>query len=187
VRALAFLCFRDNIVRYKGEMTADDMKHMFSPEHLVRTEISTLMGLTIKADIDYSLPDPAVTQHRAIAASPLVGVDLQEAVKKGINPFATGDAFREATTKKGISSARTVAARKSSSVGPPSTQSRRRKAPHNRICGPCTNPGQLTLLRDRRRLVAFQQNSHRRAQGARRSFHPFHQTERSASHVYESC
>ena len=109
VHALAFLCFRDNIVRYQGEMTADDMKHMFSAEHLVRTEISTLVGLMIKADIDYSLPDPAVTQqymerteelleelHRAIAASPLVGVDLQEAVKKGTNPFATGDAFREA-------------------------------------------------------------------------------------------
>ena len=90
-------------------MTAEDMKHMFSPEHLLRTEISTLLGLMIKADIDYSLPDPAVTQHymerteelleelhRTIAASPLVGVDLQEAVKKGISPFATGDAFREA-------------------------------------------------------------------------------------------
>jgi hypothetical protein len=116
VHALAFLCFRDNIVRYQGEMTADDMKHMFSAEHLVRTEISTLVGLMIKADIDYSLPDPAVTQqymerteelleelHRAIAASPLVGVDLQEAVKKGINPFATGDAFREAIFYSGES------------------------------------------------------------------------------------
>ncbi len=81
-------------------MTAEDMKHMFSPEHLLRTEISTLLGLMIKADINYSLPSPAVTQqymerteelleelHRTIAASPLAGLDLQEAVKKGINPF----------------------------------------------------------------------------------------------------
>ena len=96
-------------MRYQGEMTADDMKHMFSPEHLVRTEISTLVGLLIKADIDYTLPDPAVTQqyierteelleemHRAMVASTLDGLSLQEAVKKGINPFAQGNALREA-------------------------------------------------------------------------------------------
>jgi hypothetical protein len=63
VHAIAFLCFRDSIVRYQGEMTAEDVKHMFSPEHLVRTEISTLVGLLIKAAIDYSLPAPAVTQQ----------------------------------------------------------------------------------------------------------------------------
>ena len=109
VHTIAFLCFRDNIVRYQGEMTAEDMKHMFSRKHLVRTEISTLIGLLIKADIDYSLPPPAVTQqylerteelleelHRAMGISPLAGVDLKEALEKGINPFTTGDAFREA-------------------------------------------------------------------------------------------
>jgi hypothetical protein len=116
VHALALLCFRDNIVRYQGEMTPDDMKHMFSPEHLIRTEISTLVGLMIKADIDYSLPDPPITQqymerteelleelHRAIAVSPVVGIDFQEAVKKGTNPFVTGDAFREAIFYSGES------------------------------------------------------------------------------------
>jgi hypothetical protein len=116
VHALAFLCFRDNIVRYQGEMTADDMEHMFSPERLVRTEISTLVGLLIKADIDYALPDPAVTQqnierteelleemHRAMLASTLGGLSLQEAVKKGINPFAQGNALREAIFYSGES------------------------------------------------------------------------------------
>lgn len=43
-------------------MTADDMKHMFSPQRLVRTEISTLVGLLIKADTDYTVPDPAVAE-----------------------------------------------------------------------------------------------------------------------------
>jgi hypothetical protein len=109
VHAIVLLCFRDNLIRYQGEMTAEDMKHMFSPEHLVRTEISTLVGLLIKKDIDYSLPAPAITQqylerteelleelHRAMGMSPLAGVDLKEAIEKGINPFITGDAFREA-------------------------------------------------------------------------------------------
>jgi hypothetical protein len=63
VHALAFLCFRDNIVRYQGEMTAEDMKNLFSPERLVRTEISTLLGLVIKTDIDYTLAAPTTTQR----------------------------------------------------------------------------------------------------------------------------
>ncbi len=67
------------------------------------------MGLLIKADIDYSLPAPAITQqylacteelleelHRAMAMSPLAGVDLKDAIEKGVNPFSNGDAFREA-------------------------------------------------------------------------------------------
>jgi hypothetical protein len=71
--ALAFLCFRDNIVRYQGEMMAEDMKHMFSPQHLVRTEISTLVGLLIKTDIDYTLPNPAVTGQYITRTEELLG------------------------------------------------------------------------------------------------------------------
>ena len=107
--ALAFLCFRDNIVRYQGEMTAEDMKNMFSPERLVRTEISTLLGLLIKTEIDYTLPDSATTRryisrteelleelHKAMLSSVLGGLTLQEAAEKGINPFSQGNALREA-------------------------------------------------------------------------------------------
>lgn len=116
MHAIAFLCFRDSLIRYQGEMTSEDMKHLFSREHLVRTEISTLVGLLVKADIDYSLPAPAITQqhlerteelleelHRAMGMSPLAGVDLKEAIAKGINPFSTGDAFREAIFYSGES------------------------------------------------------------------------------------
>jgi hypothetical protein len=39
VHALSVLCFRDNIVRYSGQMRAKDMLPMFSPDHLIRTEI----------------------------------------------------------------------------------------------------------------------------------------------------
>lgn len=27
--AIAYLCFRDNVIRYSGEMTAADMQHLF--------------------------------------------------------------------------------------------------------------------------------------------------------------
>lgn len=61
--AVAHLCFRDNIVRFVGEMTADDMAHMSSMKNLSRTEISTLIGLMVKASIDYTMPAPDVMQR----------------------------------------------------------------------------------------------------------------------------
>src|SRR5260370_18568313 len=63
VHAIAYICFRDSMVLYGDEMTAEDMQRLFSAEHLVRTEISTLIGLLIREDIDYALPTPAVTQQ----------------------------------------------------------------------------------------------------------------------------
>src|SRR5687768_17065521 len=44
IHALAGLCFRDNFVRYAGEMKPDDMAHMFSRSRLIRTETGTLAG-----------------------------------------------------------------------------------------------------------------------------------------------
>ena len=92
-------------------MTAEDMKHMFSPQHLVRTEISTLVGLLIKTDVDYTLSNPAITKqyitrteelledmHQAMLNSMLGGLSLQEAVEKGINPFTEGNALRDPST-----------------------------------------------------------------------------------------
>jgi hypothetical protein len=103
VHAIAFLCFRDNIIRYQGEMTAEDMQQLSSPEHLLRTEISTLIGLLIKKDIDYTLPTPDVTQksitqtdqlleemHRAMSNEMFGGRDLIEVVQSGLNPFDLG-------------------------------------------------------------------------------------------------
>ena len=58
VHALAHLCFRDNIILYAGQMTEADMREMFSPSRLIRTEINTLIGLMVKADIDWALPTP---------------------------------------------------------------------------------------------------------------------------------
>ena len=61
VHTIAHLCFRDNIVKYGEEMTAEDMQQLSSAGHLLRTEISTLIGLLIKQDIDYTLPAPGIT------------------------------------------------------------------------------------------------------------------------------
>lgn len=44
VHAIAYLCFRDNMIRYSGEMKAEDMQHLFSKSRLIRTETSLLSG-----------------------------------------------------------------------------------------------------------------------------------------------
>ncbi|RUV47433.1 NERD domain-containing protein, partial [Mesorhizobium sp. M5C.F.Ca.IN.020.14.1.1] len=45
IHAFAMLCFRDTIVRFSDEMTAQDMARLYSPSALIRTELTTLMGL----------------------------------------------------------------------------------------------------------------------------------------------
>lgn len=58
VHAIAYLCFKHNMVFYREKMTSEDMRPSYSPDRLIRTEISTLIGLLVKRDIDYVLPDP---------------------------------------------------------------------------------------------------------------------------------
>ena len=45
VHAIAFLCYQNDIVRYADTLTPEDMLQQFSKDSLVRTEISTLIGL----------------------------------------------------------------------------------------------------------------------------------------------
>jgi hypothetical protein len=48
VHAVAALCLRDNMIFYCGEMKPEDTRHLFSPTRLIRTELSTLLGLMVK-------------------------------------------------------------------------------------------------------------------------------------------
>jgi hypothetical protein len=64
VHALAIICFRDNIVRYSGQMDPKDMLPMFSPDRLIRTEISTLIGLMIQGEMDWTMPSHQIVQEQ---------------------------------------------------------------------------------------------------------------------------
>ena len=70
--AIAYLCFRDNMIRYSGEMKAEDMQHLFSRSRLIRTETSTLIGLMLKNPIDYTLPAPPVLEKYIEATEALL-------------------------------------------------------------------------------------------------------------------
>jgi hypothetical protein len=108
VHAIAYFCYRDCLVPYADEMTAENMVHLFSAEHLVRTEISTLIGLLIKVEIDYVLPAQSVIEqyvtrteelleeiHRAMSGDMFAGRDIREVIESGTDPFDQGPALRE--------------------------------------------------------------------------------------------
>ncbi len=108
VHAVSYLCHRDNMIRYSGEMKVEDMQHLFSKSRLIRTETSTLIGLMLKSPIEYTLPPPQVLEkyikstetlleeiHHAMSASFWQDIDPAKIAEEGCNPFTSGVALRE--------------------------------------------------------------------------------------------
>ncbi|AZN37158.1 nuclease-related domain-containing protein [Iodobacter ciconiae] len=107
VHAIGNICFRDNVILHAGDMKESDMRDMFSPSRLIRTEINTLLGLMIKADIDWTLPAARIQQeymdtsekllqelHHCLSGEFWSGL-TKEAVEGGFNPFERGEVLRE--------------------------------------------------------------------------------------------
>lgn len=108
VHVIAGLCFRDNTIKYADTIKSDDVIHMHSMERLIRTEISTLIGLLIKNDIDYTIPKPDVFQsmsdkaeslldeiHKSMTSDFFSGLTPEKIGDKSFNPFAKASALRE--------------------------------------------------------------------------------------------
>lgn len=57
IHAIAYLCFRDNTIKYGDELAVDDIAGMFSDSRLLRTEISTLIGLMLRQPVSFELPE----------------------------------------------------------------------------------------------------------------------------------
>lgn len=53
---IAYFCLRDNIIKYKKRFSKKEVLQQFNPNRLVRSEISTLIGLAIKNDINLTIP-----------------------------------------------------------------------------------------------------------------------------------
>ena len=62
IHVLAYLCWYSNCIIYKDRIKADDLVFQYSDECLIRTEISTLIGLMLKNEIDYSILNPSEIQ-----------------------------------------------------------------------------------------------------------------------------
>ena len=54
VHAVAHICHRDNVIHIKGRLKSSDMDRLFSSERLIRTELTTLIGLMVKKPLDLS-------------------------------------------------------------------------------------------------------------------------------------
>ncbi len=108
IHALAFLCFRDNLLATSGELTAELLLEREAKSPLIRTEISTLIGLLIRTEIDYFIPEQHMVQthiertdlllkelHDAMSAVWLTYLTPEAMNTPGFNPFATADVLRE--------------------------------------------------------------------------------------------
>lgn len=109
VHAIAYICFRDNVIRYADEIRPEDVLPMFSGERLLRTEISTLIGLMVQGDIDWRVPAPPIFQeylertesllkelHQAFLPPETILSELGDAAHSGPDFFGRGSVLREA-------------------------------------------------------------------------------------------
>ena len=106
---IGYFCWRDNLIRYGGsQVTERDLEHQHSHDKLLRTEISTLIGLMIQQPIDLSLPAPDVMQdyvdrtesllhelHQSLQKPWFEGLSLETGDVPERDTFATAAAMRE--------------------------------------------------------------------------------------------
>ena len=105
---IACFCFRDNTIRYSDTITKDDILQQYSMDKLIRTEISTLIGLVCKNHLNTELPSPDVMQehidktdsllkeiHQSMMPSMEHFFALSEYRDQKSDPFQNGSLLRE--------------------------------------------------------------------------------------------
>jgi hypothetical protein len=108
--AIAAFCFRDHVVAYGDELRGKEYAKLFRSDRLIRTEISTLIGLMLRAPRDLSLPtidqlssylersDSLLRELHEAIMLPMTK-HMKDAIAKGAkpdeNPFASAEAMRE--------------------------------------------------------------------------------------------
>lgn len=108
MHALAYFCYRDNTLRIGEELTADDVVELHSESRLIRTEISTLIGLALCSSVDWSHPGPENLQeyidrtdvlmeelHKAISKAFFDGATPEKIISGEFDPFKSAAALRE--------------------------------------------------------------------------------------------
>ena len=59
IYVISYFCFRDNVIDASASgITSDDISKLHSPDRLIRSEISTLIGFMLKGSKDF----PYLTQ-----------------------------------------------------------------------------------------------------------------------------
>ena len=104
IHAIAYFCFRDHVIGIGDQLRAADYAKLFSSDRLIRTEISTLIGLLLRAPRDLALPGQEVLAQYLERTDALLR-ELHEALNepgraamraamadpsKAANPFTVG-------------------------------------------------------------------------------------------------
>ena len=112
IHAIAYFCWRDNLIQFAGDqITCGDIQHQHSHERLLTSEISTLIGLMAKGDINMSIPPPKTFQYYVKRSEELLHemhISLQKpwlaafeamagnsSKASKLDPFGTADGLRE--------------------------------------------------------------------------------------------
>ena len=108
VHTIVMLCVRDNFISAAPDLKAQDLEHLFSRSRLIRTEITTLVGLLIKTAIDFSHPGLEVLLdymarteqllqelHHALGSKLFHGLPEKPHGDTPALPLTSGEALRE--------------------------------------------------------------------------------------------
>jgi len=107
VHVIAYLCYKNNLIQYVDTLTPEDMLQQSSRDMCVRTEISTLIGLACKKQLNIDLPLPELMQryidktHSLLkeihqSMMPLEYIfDPNKVGDQNFNPFRDGLVLRE--------------------------------------------------------------------------------------------
>lgn len=101
IHVIAYFSWRDNIVDYDKELNGDDYAKLYSSNRLIRTEISTLIGLMACVPIEYDLPSPDEFQELINKTEALLA-ELHDVLKA---PFYARFQEHEVSSKDVASSA----------------------------------------------------------------------------------
>jgi len=109
VHVIAYLCFRDNTIKFSDTVQAENMLYQFSMDRLIRTEISSLIGLAVKTELDIAVPEPDLMQsmaeetdvllkelHASMIGGLFSSLDPEKIKEEDFNPFTNALALREA-------------------------------------------------------------------------------------------
>ncbi|MDQ3286688.1 MAG: SEC-C metal-binding domain-containing protein [Pseudomonadota bacterium] len=58
LHAVAYLCFRENFVSYSPDDTREQFAKLYSATKIIRSEVSTLIGLALKHPVNWEIPHP---------------------------------------------------------------------------------------------------------------------------------
>lgn len=108
IHAIAYFSWRDNMFKFSDDLEVEDVLSQPLSELLCRNEISTLIGLTLRHEIGFTLPQPKVMQsmieeadalfselHTSMSLGAMSTLDFSRVREEEFNPFAEASMIRE--------------------------------------------------------------------------------------------